>query len=127
MRNKSKKRIKHEQRVRIAQLERQLMQMREMVEKYNFDTIESKCFIPPYARRSVHYEDILRTEYERACRGMLEKLMRSGAVEKVQTRELSVQYGWYDCYTFRLRVLKKSNPADHLPKIKTPEVEEWTM
>lgn len=105
MRNKSRKRILHEQRVKIASLERRLAISRAESARYDPVTLEARVIIPPYTRPE-HYGDILKMESEKFCRDMIEKLMYSGAIEVTKTRDF-IYDGYADCYRYTLRVLRR--------------------
>ena len=105
MRNKSRKRILHEQRVKVASLERQLAILRERSVIYDPETIKARILMSPHARPE-HYNDILKMESERVCRDMIEKLLYSGLVEITKTREPTYN-GYADCYEYTLRVLRR--------------------
>lgn len=107
MANKSKKRIKHEQHVYIKKLERELKYLRANAVMYDPIVLKSRHLIAPTFDRA--YEEKMREYvFEKACREMADKLMKSEAVEIDITRELSPNaYGKVDCYNFTLRVLKR--------------------
>lgn len=105
MRNKSRKRILHEQRVKIASMERQLRKLRQESVIYDPEIIEARVLMSPHTRPE-HYNDILKMECEKMCRNMIEKLLYSGAVEITKTREPTYN-GYADCYRYTLRVLRR--------------------
>lgn len=105
MRNKSRKRILHEQRVKIASMERQMEMLRAKATIYDPETLEARILISPHTRPE-HYDDILKMESERVCRDMVEKLLYIGAVEITKTREPTYN-GYADCYRYTLRVLRR--------------------
>lgn len=105
MRNKSRKRILHEQRVKVASMERQMAILRAEATRYKPETIEARILISPHTRIE-HYDDILKMESERVCRDMIEKLLYSGAIEVTKTREYTYN-GYADCYRYTLRVLRR--------------------
>lgn len=105
MRNKSRKRILHEQRVKIASMERQLRILRQESVRYDPEIIEARFLVSPHTRPE-HYDDILKMESERVCRDMIEKLLYSGLVEITKTREPTFN-GYADCYRYTLRVLRR--------------------
>ena len=105
MRNKSRKRILHEQRVKISSMEREMAILRANATRYDPETLEARILISPHTRPE-HYDDILKMESERVCRDMVEKLLYVGAVEITKTREPTYN-GYADCYRYTLRVLRR--------------------
>lgn len=106
MANKSRKRIKNEQRVRIAALEREIKRLRTEAGRYETITLRGKCIVTPDISFP-RYDEVLKMESEKVCRDMLEKLMHSGAVERTKTYTYSPRYGKIDAYEFTLNVLKR--------------------
>ena len=103
--NKSRKRILHEQRVKIASMERQMAILRANATRYDPEIIEARILMSPHTRPE-HYDDILKIECEKVCRDMIEKLLYSGAIEITKTREPTFN-GYADCYRYTLRVLRR--------------------
>lgn len=107
MANKSKKRIKHEQQVYVAKLERELKKLRSETMEYEVLELESRHLIAP-TFDAAYEEKILGYTFEKACRDMAEKIMHSGAVKIDKTREFAPnRCGKVDCYKFALKVLKR--------------------
>lgn len=106
MSNKSRKRIKHEQRVRIAMLERALRRANERLVTEEPITLHAKFIMRP-ERDPVRAEAVLKMETERAVRLMVENIIHSGALEIKETRELSLTYDLIKGYELTLRVLKR--------------------
>ena len=105
MRNKSRKRLLHEQRVRIAELERQNRILRTECVRYDPETFEARILISQHERPD-RYEGILKMESERILHNMIEKILHSGAVEITKTREFMYD-GISDCYRLKLTVLRR--------------------
>lgn len=105
MRNKSRKRLLHEQRVRIAKLEQQNRILRMECVRYDPEIYEARILISPHERPD-RYEGILKMESERMLYNMIEKILHSGAVEITKTHEFMYD-GIADCYRLRLTVLKR--------------------
>lgn len=106
MSNKSRKRIKHEQRVRIAMLERKLKELRGKAAEYETITLHSKLIMRP-ERDPGRYNAILEMETEQAVRGMVKNLIHSKANQIDETREYSPTYGYVKGYELTLKVFKK--------------------
>lgn len=106
MANKSRKRIKHEQRVRIAALERQLESLRKNEVQYEQIEVTAKCIIHPDSD-PIRYNAVLEMESERAVRNMAEQLIHHGAVERVEMRVFDPRWGVIRGYEFKLKALKR--------------------
>ena len=108
MANKSKKRIKHEQHVYIAKLERELKELRAKSMIYEVVELNFSRLITPHVRDAFRYEQILERSYEEACRAMAEQLMQRGAVELTKTRVFnSTWHADSERHDYTLRVLKR--------------------
>lgn len=109
MANKSKKRIKHEQFVYVAKLEREVRRLRREARENEPLVLEVSKMITPDIRDACYYEKILEMTYEAVAREMAEKIMKSHAIEIKETREFDFWRGRIDRYIFTLRVLKRRN------------------
>ena len=109
MRNKSKKRIKHERHVYVAKLERELKKLRENAAMYDPVVLKvSRIVSTETSGRSADYrERIAEMVFEEVCREMGYQLMKSDVVEIEKTREYDVLRPPADRYNYTLRVLKR--------------------
>lgn len=110
MANKSKKRIKHEQHVYVAKLEREIKRLRAEASMYETLVLKvSRLVSPdiPLSRSADYRERIAEMVFEEACREMGYQLMKSDAVEIEKTREYDVWRPPVDRYNYTLRVLKR--------------------
>lgn len=106
MRNKSRKRVLHEQRVRIAQLERQLEEKRAQSDLYDIVPIKMRSIMPP-ERDSYRRQKFLEMEREKTIRIMVEQIIERGAYDIIETREFSPRYGTVTGYEITIRLLRK--------------------
>ena len=92
MRNKSRKRILHEQRVEIAQLRRELSAHKQahslvkLAQEYEPQKIEFAQFIAPYIPEH-RIEDAKRQADREAAQKIVEALGRGEVVERTETKE----------------------------------------
>lgn len=109
MANKSKKRIKHEQHVYVAKLEREIKRLRAEASMYETLVLKVSHLVSPdiLAHSADYRERIAEMTFEEACRKMGYQLMKSGAVEIEKTREFNVYRPPADRYDYTLRVLKR--------------------
>lgn len=109
MANKSKKRIKHEQHVRMMALEREVRLLRAEARMNEPVVLKvSRIISSDVLAHSADYsERIAEMVFEEACREMSEQLMKSGVVEIEKTREYDVWRPPADRYNYTLRVLKR--------------------
>jgi hypothetical protein len=103
MRNKSRKRILHEQRVEIAKLRRELAahkqakQLVSLSQTYEPQKIEIAQFIPPYLPDRMIEDEKRRADRE-ALQKIIEALARSEIVERTETIE-------HRCKVLRYRLI----------------------
>lgn len=107
MANKSKKRIKHEQHVRMMALEREVRLLRAEARMNEPVVLKVSKLITPDLRDAVSYDKILEMTYEDVARAMAEQMMKSNVIEIKETREIDFWRGRIDRYDFTLRVLRR--------------------
>ena len=107
MANKSKKRIKHEQHVRMMALEREVRLLRAEARMNEPVVLKVSKLITPDLRDAVYYDEILKMTYEEVARAMAEQILKSNVIEIKETREFDFWRGRIDRYDFTLRVLKR--------------------
>ena len=107
MRNKSRKRILHEQRVEIEKLRRELAAHKhakdflKAAQEYEIKKIEAAQFIAPYVPEH-RLAEVKRQADREAAQKMIEALERSEVVERTETEENRCTVVRY-----RLTVLKR--------------------
>lgn len=106
MANKSRKRIKHEQRVYIRRLEQELYKLRRDAVKCDLITVHASFSLPVMPNEPARYRACLEMEFEQAIRNIATQLYRNDVIEVEKT---PMFMGAYDGerYDLKLTVLKK--------------------
>ena len=104
MRNKSRKRILHEQRVEIEKLRRELSayaRKREIKQEYTPQKLEIARYLEPHLP-PLMLEDVKKKIEAEAVREIVNAVISGGVIEKTETRESG-----FHKISYTLRVLKK--------------------
>lgn len=129
MANKSRKRMKHEQRLYISRLEQEIRKLHRDAVKYDPITIHAS-FILPTMDDSARHQACFEMEVERAVRNIVTQMRRDDVIEVVKT---PIFMGAHDGYRYdlKLTVLKTQsqryrpptlwNDCDLLQTARVPE------